>query len=100
MIEGTICPVCGKEFFPFPEHAYKAGGKRYCSWTCLNHRNDGKAGRRYKAVEQYTLDGVFVKKFESANKAAEIMGCCPETIREVCRGKEKKALGFVWKYKE
>ena len=98
MIEGTICPNCGKEFFPFPEHAYKANGKRYCSWTCLNHRNDSKK-RIYKVVEQYTLDGEFVRSFESVNKASEYMGCCPNTIRDVCRGKTKKALKFVWKYK-
>jgi uncharacterized OB-fold protein len=34
------CPKCGKIFVPAPYHAYKDGGKLYCSWTCYNHRND------------------------------------------------------------
>lgn len=99
--EGVICPECGKEFFPFPEHAYKFGGMRLCSWSCLNsRRKKAKSGRRgIKRVEQYTLDGELVRVFDSVNQAAEYMGCCPETIREVCRGKQKAALKFIWKYK-
>ena len=98
-LEGTICPKCGKEFFPYPEHVYKAGSKRYCSWTCFNHRSERKA-KKYKAVEQYTLEGVFVRYFDSVNQAAETMGCCPKTIRDVCTGKTKSALKSIWKYKE
>ena len=100
-LEGTICPVCGKEFFPYPEHVYSASGKRYCSWTCFTHRSEGKQRRKkYKTVEQYTLDGVFIRAFDSVNQAAEFMGCCANTIRDACRGKTEKALKHVWKYKE
>ena len=97
-LAGTICPICGKEFFPYPEHVYRVGGKRYCSWTCYNRRKE-VAKRKWKAIEQYTLNGVFVRRFDSANQAAEHMGCCPNTIRDACRGKnEGKALKFIWKY--
>ena len=34
------CPRCGKKFIPAPYHIYKSGKRRYCSWTCFNHRND------------------------------------------------------------
>ena len=103
-LEGTICPKCGKEFFPYPEHAYKAGGKRYCSWTCLNHRHESKeihrGNKKSKAVKQYTPEGVFLREFESARQAANVLGCSPVTIRTACRGKTKVALKFIWKYKE
>lgn len=100
MIDGTICPKCGKEFFPYPNHAYTANGKRYCCWTCYLHRNEKKKRKNYKVVEQYTLDGKFVRSFDSVNKAAEFMGCCPTTISEACRGlRESKARKFIWKYK-
>ena len=33
------CPICGKEFHPEPEHAWKIGndkkGKTVCSYTCM-----------------------------------------------------------------
>ena len=100
MLDGTICPKCGKEFFPYPEHAYKVGSKRYCSWTCLNHRNDGIQKKSLKIVEQYTLNGVFVREFESAAKAAEFVNGSTNRIRDACRGKCEKAYKFRWKYKE
>lgn len=31
------CPVCGKTFFPFPEHVYKDArdkSRNVCSWSC------------------------------------------------------------------
>ena len=104
MIEGAICPKCGKEFFPYPEHVYTAKGKRYCSWSCFNHRNEGKIkiARAYKCkiVQQYTLDGKFLKEYKSANQAAEYMGCTANAIRNVCKGKVTSRTKFIWKYKE
>lgn len=103
MLEGKNCAKCGREFFPTPEHVYTAGKsprkKYYCSWTCFNHRNERAKtkGYRCKAVGQYTLDGVFIRRFDSANKAAEFMGIAPETVRNACRGKVKKPK-FIWKY--
>lgn len=102
-MEGSICPKCGKEFFPYPEHVYKYGKQRWCSWTCFNHRNDGKnrAGKGWsgKVVQQYTLDGELIREFKSVNKAADYMGCCANTIRKACVGETKMARKFIWKYK-
>lgn len=102
MITGTICPICGKEFFPYPEHVYSANGRRYCSWTCYKTGKETKTKtvRKYKAVEQYSANGKYIGEFESANQAAEYIGCCPETIRDACRGRTETAFNFIWKYKE
>ena len=99
VFDGAICPKCGKEFFPTPVHAYKHGGKRYCSWTCLNHR-DEKPRKSLKHVEQYTLNGVFIREFASAAEAAEFVNGTTNCIRDACRGKCEKAYKFKWKYKE
>lgn len=100
MLEEAKCARCGKEFYPTAEHVYKDYfNKKYCSWTCYNHRNDGKQ-KVYKEVEQYTLDGEFVRDFKSANEAAEFVGCNPSNIRMVCLGKNKSCAKFLWKYKE
>ena len=96
------CAKCDKEFYPYPEHIYRVGRRWYCSWTCFSHRNEtnnatGRPTKR-KAVEQYTLDGEFIREFKSANEAAEYIGCNPETVRNWCKGKANKS--FIWKYKE
>lgn len=103
MLEEKYCVKCGKCFLPTFEYVFVTGGKNnkkyYCSWTCFNHRDEGAKtkGYRYKAVGQYTLDGVFIRRFDSANKAAEFTGISSEKIRNACRGKVKKTK-FIWKY--
>ena len=102
MIQGTICPRCGKEFFPTDEWVYADGRKKWCSWTCYNHREEKKIVRRNaKRVMQYSLDGKHIRTFDSAREAAECMGCLPDTIRDACRGQRGgKAVRYVWKYQK
>lgn len=105
MFEGKICPICGKEFFPIAEHAYKKqmhGRYRYyCSWTCLNHKTEETVRKyKYKRVLQYSREGSFIKRFDSVNQIFDCFGYNPNMIREACRGKIKTAYGFIWKYEE
>lgn len=51
-----------------------------------------------KAVLQYSLDGVFIKEWPnaySAGRELDISG-----IGAACKGNQKTAGGFMWKYKE
>jgi group I intron endonuclease len=50
-------------------------------------------------VNQYTIEGDFLKTHESITKAAEEMGVNRTTIGNCCRGKSKTSCGFIWKYK-
>lgn len=52
-----------------------------------------------KTVLQYSLDGKFIREWESA-KATEIEGFDHSTISKCCRGKLKTSKGFIWKFKE
>lgn len=57
--------------------------------------------KKYKQpVQQYTLDNILVAEYESAAVAAKIIGCNSGTIRNACKGKTKKAKGYIWKYKK
>lgn len=53
-------------------------------------------GKRSKPVLQYTLDGKFVREWESYRE-------CKRNgfnhVSECCRGKLKSCEGFIWKYK-
>lgn len=51
-----------------------------------------------KIVLQFTTDGVFVKQHDSIAKAARQIGCTLQNISICCRGINKTAGGFIWKY--
>jgi hypothetical protein len=52
-----------------------------------------------KAVNQYTLDGVFIKRFKTIKEAANSMSKKTSIdISEVCRGNNKTAYGYKWQF--
>lgn len=53
----------------------------------------------WKPVEQYTLDGAFVKEWKSITEAQQALGI-KHGIGKCCSGIGKTAGGFQWKYKE
>jgi len=61
---------------------------------------DGKLKRKHRAVNQYTKDGVFVKSYKSMRIAFRETDIHDTCIKDTCKGKQKTAGGFKWKYKE
>ena len=53
-----------------------------------------------KAVVQLTLDGNFVKEYESLSDAYRDTGFSVSKISLVCNNKRQKAYGFKWKFKK
>ena len=51
-----------------------------------------------KAVLQYSLDGDFIQEWDNAYAAGRKLKI--SGIGEVCKGKQKSAGGYIWKYKE
>lgn len=47
---------------------------------------------------QYTADGVFMKRYESALKAAEAIGKDNSAICKCANGRSKTSYGFLWKW--
>ena len=56
-----------------------------------------KTNRGDKRVLQYSLDGKFIKEWLSASEAQKALHI--NNICIVCKGKRKKAGGYIWKYK-
>lgn len=50
-------------------------------------------------VLQYTLDGLFIKEYCSVTDAANAVGCQRGNIRACCKGRQKTAKNYIWKYK-
>lgn len=57
----------------------------------------GKNHYLAKPINQYTLNGEFVKRWDCAVEAKRALGK-NINICEVCKGKRKQAGGFIWKY--
>lgn len=52
-----------------------------------------------KKVHQFTKDGIFIKEWSTPIEAARELGHrYSTTISDCCRGIQKTAYGFIWKY--
>jgi group I intron endonuclease len=49
-------------------------------------------------VNQYSLNGEYIKTFNSIKEAAEQTNSKYQSIIRVCRGNRKTAYGYIWKY--
>lgn len=59
-----------------------------------------KSKTRGRKVEQYTLDGKYIRTFNSMIEAANFVNHSYTNISKVCRGEYESAYGYKWKYKE
>ena len=61
-------------------------------------RNEKCSKKLSKPVLQYTLDGKFVKEWESIKECGR-NGFVSANIYKCCNGKRNKHKGFIWRYK-
>lgn len=54
--------------------------------------------KRVFKVRQYTLEGVFIREFESSRVASNELKICFRNIQACAAGKAKQAGGFMWEY--
>ena len=84
----------------------KSGAKLgWCTYDAKEEmRRSGRfSGKLYggynrKQVSQFTLEGEFIKKYDSAREAARKTGIDYGNISKCCNGRYKTAGGFIWKY--
>lgn len=53
---------------------------------------------KYKKVNQYDLQGNFIKRWESSGQAKRETKT--NNVNACCRGLQKQAGGYIWKYEE
>ena len=51
-----------------------------------------------RKIEQYTMDGKYIKTFSTINSAAKSLYGNAPCIRACLRGDNKSAYGYKWKY--
>lgn len=72
-------------------HAFKNG---------LNHRGRYGDSPKAKSVQQFDLDGNFIREWDSIIRIKNEKGYSDSFISCCCKGKYKTAYGYKWKYKE
>ena len=76
--------------------------------SCLNeppltnriHIQEKKNHFGKRPIIQYTLDGNFVREFESIKEANRELGVSEKYVSKHLRGKTKTCKGFIFKHKE
>lgn len=94
-----------------PQHSKRMSGsgnprwnKPFSSETKLKMRlaqlgkRRGSESPSAKKVNQYTLDGQFIRSWESIVDAERELGVCHQHISKVCRGIRNQTGGFKWTY--
>ena len=51
-----------------------------------------------KPVYQYTLDGKFIKEWQSSKEIERQLGYKHQAISRCCNSKHKSAYGYIWSY--
>ena len=59
----------------------------------------GNDGNNYKEVEQYDLDGNYIKTYKSSYEAEKMTGVGRTCIGGCCRNEHHTAGGYIWKFK-
>jgi group I intron endonuclease len=55
---------------------------------------------RWKSVNQYSKDNIFMNTFKSIKEAADKTNVNRDSIAKVCYGQQKTGGGFIWKFVE
>lgn len=61
-------------------------------------KSRGKEHYRAKKIEQYTLDGTFIRLWDCVKYAADFYGIRHSGITNNLTGRSNKCHGFIWKY--
>lgn len=60
----------------------------------------GSLNSHHHSVSQFTLDGKFIRQWESISAAVREIGIGQSSISLCCSGRYKSAGGYIWRYKE
>lgn len=57
-------------------------------------------GKKKKSIIQFSLDGEYIKEWNSITDASNYLNISKDNIISCCSGRYKQSGGFIWKYKE
>lgn len=69
----------------------------YWSYDLVDNFKPAEDARR-KKVDQFSLQGEFIRNYKSVAEAAKLSGTKSSSIAKCCRGEYRVAGGFKWEY--
>lgn len=84
----NIIACCKGRYSQFKGYIFTYAGEKPCKCK-RSHR---------KPVDMYSLDGEFLKRFETIKAAARELKIPDTHISDCCKGKYSQSGGYVWKY--
>ena len=90
-----ICKVCGKVFTPNPTKRKRA---QVCSPECKKVIDDQTHMNKRKAINQYDLNGCFIKRWDYGSEIQNELGYMLSNICKCCKNKIHSAYGYRWEY--
>ena len=92
-----ICEICGKEFTPNPTKRKRA---HVCSNECKIKLDYIHASQRKRPINQYDINHVFIKTWDSARDIQNELGFYESNINKCCNHNIRSAYGYIWEYKD
>ena len=89
------CAVCGKEFTPHPTKRERA---KTCSPECAAIMVKQLAQKRCRQINQYKLDGTFIKQWSSERAIENEMGIFGSNVVKCCKNIIHSYKGYKWEY--
>lgn len=90
---GNISSCCNKKYKSVGNYIYRFDGDNDFS-NIINYKNKNK-----KIISQYSLNGNFIKQYDSPLDAAiQNNYKSPSSIYNCCLGNNKTAYGYKWRY--
>jgi hypothetical protein len=82
-------------------HAYKTGLIKVTDTLKNSARKNQKKAVQKTSIKiiQYDLNGTYIKEWKSIGEANKSFNKSRTRINEVCKGKCKQSMGYIWKYK-
>ena len=61
-------------------------------------RNQKAANKKFKAVNMYSLEMKFIRKFDSLKEAGKYVNGNPCNIAQNCKRRSKSSYGYIWRW--
>ena len=82
------------------QSAIAAWKKRGRTQTSRERVRSPYSGRKRRKVLQFTLDGSFVREWDTLAAIEKDLGISWRNIQRCCNGKKKSCHGYAWSFKE
>lgn len=87
-----------KQYYPYYDCALR--NKWHNAFNFLPKFKYKKNTKSSMQINQYTLDGEYIRTLPSMAEAERLGYACAVGISLCCRGKQKQSGGYIWKYAE